>query len=201
MRPDFVGLGGFDSHTFPPRALLLAVWLCVMPLVATAQAPAAPVAITAVTTPLKPGRAFLQSLVIPGLAQAKLDRPAGIIFVATELLALTMYAKSTYDYRTARAFSRDSTPLRYTIDPTTGLPATDPESGAPVVAAWAASRYTEGRVRARRAHVEDWAALLIFNHLIAGADAFVAAQLWDLPGKVDFRIAPRVSRVGWQLPW
>jgi hypothetical protein len=177
------------------------VWLSVTPLVATAQAPAAPVAITAATTPVKPGRAFFQSLLVPGLAQAKLDRPAGIIFVATELLALTMYAKSTYDYRTARAFSRDSTPLRYTIDPTTGLPATDPESGAPVVAAWAASRYTEGLVRARRAHVEDWAALLIFNHLIAGADAFVAAQLWDLPGKVDFRIAPRVSRVGWQLPW
>jgi hypothetical protein len=126
------------------------VWLSVTPLVATAQAPAAPVAITAANTPVNPGRAFFQSLLVPGLAQAKLDRPAGIIFVATELLALTMYAKSTYDYRTARAFSRDSTPLRYTIDPTTGLPATDPESGAPVVAAWAASRYTEGRVRARR---------------------------------------------------
>lgn len=201
MRPDFVGLGGFDSHTFPPRALLLAVLLLFAPVQGVAQAPAAPVAVTTVTPPLKPGRAFLQSLVIPGLAQAKLDRPAGILFVATELVALTMYAKSTYDYRTARAFSRDSTPLRYTVDPTTGLPATDPETGAFVVAEWQASRYTEGRVRARRSHIEDWAALIIFNHLFAGADAFVAAQLWDLPGKVDLQIAPRSTRLGWNIPW
>ena len=39
-------------------------------------------------------------------------------------------------------------------------------------------------MRTRRLHYEDWLAVLVFNHLIAGADAYVAAQLWDLPGKV-----------------
>ena len=34
---------------------------------------------------------------------------------------------------------------------------------------------------ARKTHVEDWEAALVFNHLISAADAFVAAQLWDLP--------------------
>src|SRR5688572_9527137 len=42
-----------------------------------------------------------------------------------------------------------------------------------------------GRVRARKQHVEDWVALLIFNHLFAAADAFVAAQLWDVPARVS----------------
>ena len=33
-------------------------------------------------------------------------------------------------------------------------------------------------------------ALLIFNHLFSGADAFVAAQLWDLPANVAIRWLP-----------
>ena len=45
-------------------------------------------------------------------------------------------------------------------------------------------------VQARRTHVEDWVALLLFNHLIAGADAYVAAHLWDLPGRVAVVPAP-----------
>ena len=45
-------------------------------------------------------------------------------------------------------------------------------------------------MRTRRLHYEDWIAVLIFNHLFAGADAFVAAQLWDLPGKVAIRQTP-----------
>jgi hypothetical protein len=181
--------------------LVLLLWCA--PLGAHAQAPVTPTpaAVTTVRPPLRPGQAFLQSLLVPGLAQAKLDRPAGILFVATELIAVTMYAKSTYDYQTARAFSRDSTPLTYVVDPSTGLPQRDPDTQLPVVATWSSSRYTEGRVRARRSHIEDWVALIIFNHLFAGADAFVAAQLWDLPGKVDLQVAPRGSRVGWSIPW
>ena len=49
---------------------------------------------------------------------------------------------------------------------------------------------TPRRVRARRTHYEDWLAVLVFNHLIAGADAYVAAQLWDLPDKVAIRQTP-----------
>jgi hypothetical protein len=150
---------------------------------------------------VSPGRAFLQSLVIPGFAQAKLDRPAGLLFATVEAVALTMLAKSSYDYRLARSFSQDSTPARYALDPATGLPQRDPATGDPLVSEWNGPRYTAERLRARRTHIEDWRALLIFNHLLSGADAYISAQLWDLPGKVDLRVAPGRRVVGWSIPW
>ena len=157
--------------------------------------------VDSIRPPISPGRAFLQSLLIPGLAQSRLDRPAGVLFVAVEVLALTMFAKSSYDQRIAADFSRDSTPATYEIDPATGLPRRDPATNELIVDTWRGPRYTTARAQARRAHVEDWRALLVFNHLFAGADAFVSAQLWDLPGRVDLRIAPRTSRLGYVIPW
>ena len=50
--------------------------------------------------------------------------------------------------------------------------------------------FTTRLVQARRTHVEDWVALLLFNHLVSGADAYVAAHLWDLPGRVAVFPAP-----------
>jgi hypothetical protein len=44
------------------------------------------------------------------------------------------------------------------------------------------------RVRARRQHLEDWISFLVFIHLFAGADAFVAAHLQDMP--VSASLAP-----------
>jgi hypothetical protein len=170
-------------------------------------APVAPAAVAATAVvdtarpPISPGRAFLQSALIPGLAQSRLDRSAGVLFAAVEMLAITMYAKSSFDLRTARRFSRDSTPATYEIDAETGLARRDPKTNDLVVATWRGPRYTESRAQARAAHLEDWRALLIFNHLFAAADAFVAAQLWDLPGRVDLRVSPTVSRVGIVIPW
>jgi len=173
-------------------------------------APVAPAAVAAVAAtamvdttrpPISPGRAFLQSALIPGLAQSRLDRPAGVLFAAVEMLAITMYAKSSFDLRTARRFSRDSTPATYEIDAATGVARRDPTTNELVVATWRGPRYTASRAQARAAHVEDWRALLIFNHLFAAADAFVSAQLWDLPGRVDLQVTPAVSRVGVVIPW
>jgi hypothetical protein len=121
--------------------------------------------------------------------------------VSVEAVALAMFAKSSYDYRVARAFSLDSTPARYDLDASSGLPRRDPETGDAIVQEWRGPRYSQERVRARRTHLEDWRALLIFNHLLAGADAYIAAQLWDLPGKVDLRVAPDRTVLGWSLPW
>lgn len=42
-------------------------------------------------------------------------------------------------------------------------------------------------VEAKRQEVQDWAVLLAFNHLLAAAEAFVSAQLWDFPGELDTR--------------
>ncbi|WP_284351060.1 hypothetical protein [Roseisolibacter agri] len=127
--------------------------------------------------PISPRRAFLSSLLVPGLGQARLDRPAaGALFVTVELAAITMVAKSAYDLRAAKAFRADSVVLSYPVDTATGLPTTRPVRGE--------GPFTNDLVRARRLHLEDWLAVIAFNHLIAGAEAFVAANLWDLPAQV-----------------
>jgi hypothetical protein len=120
--------------------------------------------------PISPRSAFLRSLFVPGLGQAALERgTAGAIFVSLEALSLLMTIKSKRDLRVARRLESDS--IFFEIGPT-GNPIFVP---SPVA----------GRVRARKQHVEDWVALLIFTHLFAAADAFVAAQLWDVPARVS----------------
>lgn len=144
----------------------------------------------ALKPPISPRRAFLYSLILPGAGQAKLDRGyAGSLFFVIEIAALTLVHRSAEDLRLARTFGLDSVPLSYTIDPNTGRAATDAE-GNPLVASWEVSRYTQDRIRARRLHYEDWIAAMLFNHLFAGADAFVAAQLWDLPARVAIKQTP-----------
>jgi hypothetical protein len=205
MRPDNVGLGGFDSHALPPRTLLtLSLVACVVlgPLRADAQARVAPVGIAvqvdSTKPPLSPKQAFLYSLMLPGLAQAKLDRPlVGAGFFLVEALSLALIHRTTDDLRLAKAYQRDSIPLRYATDAATGAPQLD-SKGNPVVAEWDKSYYTAGLVRTRQLQLEDWKAVLIFNHLIAGAEAFVGAQLWDLPQHVKLRAAP-LSRGGFTL--
>jgi hypothetical protein len=42
----------------------------------------------------------------------------------------------------------------------------------------------------KRAEVEDWAALLVFNHLLAAAEAYASAYLWDFPADLELRRLP-----------
>jgi hypothetical protein len=141
--------------------------------------------------PITPRRAFLYSFLLPGSGQAKLDRQgSGAMFFLVEVAALTMVHRSAEDLRIARSFAGDSMPLRYQVDAITGVVALDP-NGDPVVAAWSQPRYTDAWVRTRRQHYEDWLAVVVFNHLFSGADAFVAAQLWDLPARVRLEHTPR----------
>lgn len=139
--------------------------------------------------PVTPRRAFLYSLVVPGAGQAALKRHfwGGAFFLA-EGLSLALVYRSAEDLRLARQFRADSVPETYQVD-ASGQPVLGGD-GRPVVATWTVSRYSAARVRARRTHYEDWLAVLVFNHLIAGADAYVAAQLWDLPARVGVRATP-----------
>lgn len=140
--------------------------------------------------PITPRRAFFSSLLVPGTGQAALDRPyVGGVFMLVEAIALTMIHRSAEDARLARSFSRDSTPLTYDLDPVSGLVTRD-SLGNPIVTSWQQSRYSPGIARARRLHLEDWVAVLFFNHLFSGADAYVAALLWDLPDKVSLVRTP-----------
>jgi hypothetical protein len=45
-------------------------------------------------------------------------------------------------------------------------------------------------LKAKKQEVQDWAVLLAFNHLVAGAEAFVSAYLWDFPVELDARPLP-----------
>jgi hypothetical protein len=133
--------------------------------------------------PLSPKRAFLYSLAAPGLAQSKLGRPvAGAIFVFTESIAIAMLRESAADLRQARAFRTDSL-VAIGNDPVTGQPVTQRSS------------YTDELINVRKSHVEDWIAFLIANHLFAGADAYVAAHLWDLPAQIKVSQMPNGTSV------
>ncbi len=159
----------------------------------------APPALAVDRPPISPRRAFLYSLVLPGAGQAQLDRAyTGGLFVFVEVTALALVHRASEDLRIARAFRSDSMPRRYQTDPVTGLVARD-TLGAPIVAEWERARYTDAWIRTRRLHREDWVALLVFNHLFAGADAFVAAQLWDLPGKLAVRATPDGAMIRYSL--
>jgi hypothetical protein len=139
---------------------------------ARAAAPAAPIAPgrdTVIGPPISPRSAFLRSLLVPGLGQAALDRgTAGGIFASLEALSILMAIKTKRDLGVARRLEADSVFFEIRNDTAVFVP-------SPVA----------GRVRARKQHFEDWIALLIFNHLFAAADAFVAAQLWDVPARVS----------------
>lgn len=143
--------------------------------------------------PVSPRRAFLSSLLVPGLGQARLDRPsAGALFVTVELMAATLAAKSAYELRTAKAFRGDSLPVEIPLDSLgRPLPARQQTEGP----------FSNDLVRSRRLHLEDWLAVIAFNHLIAGAEAYVAANLWDLPTQVSARGTGRGPALVVSLAW
>ena len=138
------------------------------------RAPRAPALLTRLTPPITPKRAFLYSLALPGFGQSRLDRGvSGALFSGVELSAIAMLRHATVDLREARRYLGDSLPVTFTVNGTTATPLS-----------YGSNPYTEDLIRTRRLHVEDWMAVLAFNHLLAGADAFVSAQLWDVPVKM-----------------
>lgn len=108
---------------------------------------------------------------IPGLGQSRLDRgTAGALFATIELGSWAMVRKSGTDLRVARRYSQDSLANNYFVG----------ADGKLTKVGTFTSEFPTVLVNTRRLHREDWLAALLFNHLISGADAFVAAQLWDV---------------------
>lgn len=131
---------------------------------------------TRLSPPLSPRRAFLYSAMLPGLGQSRLDRgTSGALFASVELAALVMVRRSQAELREVRRYRIDSLPSDFTVNGTTLVKST----------AIVTNRYTAALEKTRKLHIEDWLAALAFNHLFAGADAFVAAQLWDTPISVS----------------
>ena len=227
LRPDFVGLGGFDSHALPParrsnvpltlmtcrcsfsdarrrcgRAIFAALALALIVSPAVAQRPDSarvgavpprPVVDTnrvalvdsGAVAPLTPRRAFLLSLLLPGYSQTILGRPtAAALFVLAEAASAVMIIQSSASLREARRLSRDTLFVGTGGDPEF-VPGPMPRS----------------LVRSRQAQVEDWIAVLFANHVFAGADAYVAAHLWDVPIKVGGTANSRSMTIGASVRW
>jgi hypothetical protein len=140
--------------------------------------------------PISPRRAFLYSLFVPGYAQSILGRNrAGSVFVAFEAASLTMIRLSAADVREARRNLADSIIVSF-ID----------ANGSPQIT-YQRMPFTSSLIRSRRAHLEDWIAVLMANHLFSAADAYVAALLWDLPAEVALRAAPRSAGFSMRVYW
>lgn len=139
--------------------------------------------------PLTPRRAFLYSLVLPGYAQSVLGRTtAGAVFVLSEAIAIAMLRESRADLAEARNMRRDSLVV-IGVDPATGAPIQVP------------TLYNDGLINVRKGHVEDWVAFLIANHLLAAADAYVGAHLWDLPAQMSVKRTPDGAVLAARLSW
>ncbi|HEY6088200.1 MAG TPA: hypothetical protein VD771_00270 [Gemmatimonadaceae bacterium] len=140
---------------------------------------------------MSPRKAFLASLLLPGYAQTVFGRDhAAMIFTVVEIGAIGMARKSALDLADAKAAPRDSIVASYQIDPTTGKALIDPKTNQPIPATWEVSGLA-ARVNARRTHYEDWIAVIVFNHLFSGADAYVAANLWDFRTNIGVVANPR----------
>ncbi len=47
----------------------------------------------------------------------------------------------------------------------------------------------------KKQEVQDWIVVLVFNHLMSAAEAFVSAELWDFPPELEARPLPG-GRIG-----
>jgi len=140
--------------------------------------------------PIAPRRAMIYSMLLPGFAQSRLNRPtSSILFAVAEVLSIGMARKAALDLREARAARQDSIPTGFTADTVTGA----------ITATGFTQNRLVARIGARRTHYEDWIAALIFNHIISGADAYVAANLWDFKANVAVTPIPNGAAVGASL--
>jgi hypothetical protein len=150
--------------------------------------------------PISPRRAFFYSFLVPGYGQSRLDRPlAGALFFSVEAASIALAVQASNELRYAREHVKDSVVARYRFSG--GTVVIDTLTKLPVIDSVEVNDFPQARVNARKVHLEDWYALLIFNHLIAGVEAFVSAQLWDLPSHVSIRALHRGAAVSASIPW
>ncbi len=164
--------------TSPTAAQVVGDTTVAPPPRAVAKIPAGPTQPSRLAPPLSPRRAFIYSALLPGYGQSKLDRgTSGVLFASVEMAAIAMYLRSASDLREAQRYRIDTLPSEFTVNGT-ALGKSGTFTGL----------YSRELVNTRRLHLEDWLATIAFNHLFAGADSFVAAQLWDVP--VSLSAAP-----------
>ncbi|MBC7791346.1 MAG: hypothetical protein H7Z74_15485 [Anaerolineae bacterium] len=149
-------------------------------------------------SPISPRRAFLRSLILPGWGQTSLGRgTAGGLFVLMEGVTAAMIVKSRDDLGRAKNARSDSLFQGFQLNATTGE--LELRDGRPIPI-YLRNPLTD-RIPARRQHLEDWIALMAFNHLFAGAEAFVAAHLYDVPARVSLLRAGNGVAIAARFAW
>jgi len=118
-----------------------------------------------------------------------------MLFAVIEIGSIGMARKAAQDLAEAKGLPRDSVVATYKTDPITGIAIIDPKTGLPVPDTYIASRFTPDRIKARRTHYEDWIAAIVFNHLFSGADAYVAANLWDFKTNIGVVTTSRTASI------
>jgi hypothetical protein len=150
--------------------------------------------------PISPRTALIRGLLVPGLAQYNLDRrKAAIFFVSTEAGAIAMTFKSKHDLDKATAARRDT--IVVLVFDANQEPVIDPATGRQKSFGKPKNQNLADRVRARRTHLEDWIAGIVFNHLFSGADAWVAANLADFNANVNVSAAGRGIQIAARVAW
>jgi len=140
-------------------------------------------------TPIGPRRAFFYSFLLPGYSQSVLGRhKAATLFMLVEAISIGMIRESAADVHEARRIGADSLILAYGDSAGVGRVVAPPRFGGTYI-------------HSREAHVEDWVALLVANHLFAGADAYVAANLWDVPARLAIRVLPHSTVLMASIKW
>ena len=162
--------------------------------VARPVAPASTVstAFDSLRPPLSPRRAFFYSFLAPGYSQSVLGRhkvAAG--FLLFESIAIAMIRESAADVHEARRTINDTLVVSW-VDGAGHLLSV-PDTLTP--------RFGDREVRTRQSHIEDWVAVLVANHLAAGAEAYVASLLWDVQARVGLRVAPGCVALAASIPW
>jgi len=130
----------------------------------------------------------------------KLDRKkAAAIFIVGELGTVGMSVKSWSDLDKAKKARADTvgTPV---LDEA-GNPVIDSVTHEPKITYAPRNKNIADRVKARRIHLEDWLAAVIFNHLFSGADAFVSANLADFDANVQSSYIDNRIRVVARIAW
>jgi hypothetical protein len=150
--------------------------------------------------PISPRSALIRSLLVPGLGQFQLDRrKSAAIFVGAELGTILMSLKSKSDLDAATAARRDT--VLVPLTDATGAPIIDPKTGLQTTGYKPRDKNLVDRIHARRTHLEDWISGILFNHLFAGADAWVAANLADFNANVNVTAIGRGVQVAARIAW
>ena len=196
------------------RPLLVAVMIGVAPATllgqtrpdtaAAAPAPAAVARPSALGSgpPISPKTAFLHSLLVPGWGQTELGRPtAASVFMAIEVLSIGLARKTAVDLRYAKSRADVVTFDSVVTGASQVVTGADTSLRFTFRVDTVRNRFAGNRVKSRRTQYEDWIAVLAFNHLFAAADAFVAAQLWDLPASVRTGGSRRAAWISVSAPW